>query len=149
MPEYKEYTIRVFANGCKGWYLNGKLHREDGPAFERPTGYKAWYLNGQRHREDGPAVEYPDGHKVWCLNGEIHREDGPAVIKTNGNKAWYLNGEWICEEEFWHLTNSEKKNELEAIELIEDTVEFLEQFGYSNGMHFEQCKKLKEFLARQ
>ena len=29
-----EYTVKVWANGDKSWYLNGKLHREDGPAIE-------------------------------------------------------------------------------------------------------------------
>ena len=36
-------------NGSKFWYLNGKLHRLDGPACEYATGYKAWYKNDQRH----------------------------------------------------------------------------------------------------
>ena len=27
-----EYTVKVWGNGNKSWYLNGKLHREDGPA---------------------------------------------------------------------------------------------------------------------
>ena len=26
-------------------------------------------LNGKRHREDGPAVELPNGCKEWHLNG--------------------------------------------------------------------------------
>ena len=30
-----EYTVKVWGNGNKSWYLNGKLHREDGPAYER------------------------------------------------------------------------------------------------------------------
>ena len=29
-----EYTVKVWANGDKVWYLNGKRHREDGPAVE-------------------------------------------------------------------------------------------------------------------
>ena len=33
-----------------------------------------WYLNGQLHREDGPAVEYTDGHKSWWLNGFLVTE---------------------------------------------------------------------------
>jgi len=41
-----EYTVRVYDDGTKYWYLNGKKHREDGPAIERASGYKAWYLNG-------------------------------------------------------------------------------------------------------
>jgi len=28
------------------YYLNGKYHREDGPAIEYRNGYNAWYLNG-------------------------------------------------------------------------------------------------------
>ena len=24
-----------------------------------------WYINGKRHREKGPAIEYADGRKSW------------------------------------------------------------------------------------
>jgi hypothetical protein len=54
--------------GSKYWYINGKLHREDGPAIESAYDYKEWYLNGKRHREDGPAVEHAYGYKEWWLN---------------------------------------------------------------------------------
>ena len=40
--------MEVNANGTKRWLLRGKLHREDGPAFEWPDGEKHWYLNGNR-----------------------------------------------------------------------------------------------------
>ena len=40
-----EYTVKVYANGSKLWYLNGKIHREDGPAVEEASGIKEWYLN--------------------------------------------------------------------------------------------------------
>jgi len=40
------------------WTLNGKLHREDGPAIEFLSGTRKWYLNGRLHREGGPACEY-------------------------------------------------------------------------------------------
>ena len=63
-------------------------------------GCSCWYLNGRRHREDGPAVEYLDGGKFWYLNGELHREDGPAVEDSKGYKGWYLNGIQYTEEEF-------------------------------------------------
>ena len=65
-----EYTVRVYPDGAKNWYLNGKRHREDGPSVEHPTGYKAWYLNDKLHREDGPAVEYSTGSKFWFLEGK-------------------------------------------------------------------------------
>jgi hypothetical protein len=77
MTNYIKYEVRVYANGRKSWHLNGKRHREDGPAIEYSNGDKEWYLNGKSHREDGPAVEY-----------------------SNGAKAWYLNDEWLTQEEF-------------------------------------------------
>ena len=67
---YKTYEVRVHDNGYKEWYLNGKWHREDGPAIENANGSKYWYLNGKRHRENGPAVDLASGYKEWWLNGE-------------------------------------------------------------------------------
>jgi len=75
MTNYIKYEVEVYADGDKHWYLNGKLHREDGPAVERRDGTKFWFLNGERHREDGPAREYSDGYKAWYLNGERLTED--------------------------------------------------------------------------
>jgi antitoxin component YwqK of YwqJK toxin-antitoxin module len=81
-----EYTVKVFDNGIKAWYLNGKLHREDGPAREYVDGTKEWYLNGELHREDGPAI---DG-----------RFDA-----IGGREFWYLNGKKLTEEEHAEKTN--------------------------------------------
>ena len=39
---------RVFwvnLRGDKYWFLNGRLHRENGPACEFSNGYKTWWLN--------------------------------------------------------------------------------------------------------
>jgi len=66
----KTYKVDVYDNGDKHWCLNGKLHREDGPAIERADGSKSWYLNDDLHREDGPAAESSDGSKHWFLNGK-------------------------------------------------------------------------------
>ena len=96
----KTYTVKVSDDGTKHWYLNGKLHREDGPAVEYADGGKWWYINGKLHREDGPAIEDAAGGKWWCINGKLHREDGPAVECPSGSKAWYLNGEKLSEAEF-------------------------------------------------
>ena len=64
-----------------------------------PNGSKLWFLNGKRHREDGPAVEYPDGQKQWWLNHNLHREDGPAIEYPDGTKSWYLNGKKVSWEQ--------------------------------------------------
>ena len=70
-----EYTVKVYPNGSKFWYLNDKYHREDGPAIEFANGDKSWYLNGKLHREDGPAIECVNGSKYWWLNDEKVTEE--------------------------------------------------------------------------
>lgn len=82
----------VVIDGTKLWYLNSKLHRDDGPAVEVTNGRREWYRNGKRHRDSGPAIEFTDGTKMWCCDGRLHREDGPAIEWNNGNKEWYLDG---------------------------------------------------------
>ena len=65
-------------------------------------GTKVWYLNGKLHRVDGPAVEYANGNKQWFLNDKLHRVDGPAVEQADGNKEWWLNDKEYTEIEFWN-----------------------------------------------
>jgi len=69
--------------------------------IERTNGYKAWYLNDKLHREDGPAIEYANGSKEWILNHKLHREDGPALEYANGTKEWYLDNVEYTEKEYW------------------------------------------------
>ena len=78
-------TLIIDPNGTKIWRLNGKLHREDGPAMELSDGTKFWFLNGQRHRKDGPAVEWSDGTRLWCLNDQYltNRELLSEKMKIN------------------------------------------------------------------
>ena len=49
---------------------------------EDSYGTKRWYLNGELHRGDGPAVEYADGTKSWYLNDEIIVSTGPDIEKA-------------------------------------------------------------------
>jgi hypothetical protein len=87
--------IAEYADGTKEWWLNGEIHRVDGPAWEYADGRKEWWLNGKYHREDGPAIEYADGSKAWWLNGKRHRVDGPARVLSNGSKSWWLNDKHV------------------------------------------------------
>jgi len=103
------YKVTVDDEGTKRWFLNGKLHREDGPAVECADGSKSWCLNGKLHREDGPAIEYADGTKHWYLNGKLHREDGPAVECADGSKSWYLNDRLLTEEQWKKKVNKVKE----------------------------------------
>jgi hypothetical protein len=77
-------------------------------------GTKIWKLNGKYHREDGPAIEHLNGTKQWFLNGNRNRIDGPAIEWSNGNKYWYLNGIEYSTKEKWfqHLTSEQQYNYL-------------------------------------
>ena len=87
-----KYTVKVFSDGSRHWWLNG-----------------------QRHREDGPASEYADGGKEWFLNGELHREDGPAVEYENGIKEWWLNDKQMTEEEHAKATSKVEEMTMEEV----------------------------------
>jgi hypothetical protein len=43
--------------------------------YERADGTKEWWLNGELHRTDGPAVEEANGTKEWWLNGELYTKN--------------------------------------------------------------------------
>lgn len=47
-----EYTVIIDDEGTRSWWLNGKRHREDGPACEYVNGDKAWYLYGEELTEE-------------------------------------------------------------------------------------------------
>ena len=93
----KQKSVKTIDSyGIECWrLLNGKLHREDGPAITCSDGTQFWYLNGKAHREDGPAYSHPNGTQIWHLNGKLHREDGPAIIYSDGTQVWYLDGNCI------------------------------------------------------
>ena len=48
MSDKNKPILKIDKSGTKRWYLNGKLHREDGPAVEEADGTKEYYLNGKQ-----------------------------------------------------------------------------------------------------
>ena len=65
---------------------------------------KRWFMNGKLHRKDGPAVEWAGGTKQWYLNGILHRTDGPATQWHHGAIEWYLHGNWLPFDEWCKQT---------------------------------------------
>ena len=103
---------RIIANNYDAWYRNGELHREGGPAVIWAHGKKEWFLNGKRHRLDGPAIIFAEGAEYWFKNNELHREDGPAIYFIHGEKQWlqwWLNGFNLTKEEWWERLPHEMK----------------------------------------
>jgi hypothetical protein len=107
----KTPELTVDEDGNKEWHIDGKLHREDGPAFVRADGTKYWYVNGKIHREDGPAIEFTNGAKLWYLDGRYYDIFDKYVKAAN----W--TGEQIVE---WKLTHTRKNqynsNQIEILE---------------------------------
>ena len=77
-------------NNAQIWYLNGKLHRLDGPARIFPDDSKEWYINGKHHRTDGPAFIGSDGRQEWWINGTNITIDVNNWIKKQ-NVTWPWN----------------------------------------------------------
>ena len=48
---FQRKDLYFYSSGAKSWFLNGKLHREDGPASERSNGAKHWWLNNNNFSE--------------------------------------------------------------------------------------------------
>lgn len=59
--------------------LNGRVEYQDGTQI--------WYLNGKRHREDGPAYLKTDGSRAWYIDGY------PLFIfDSRSNQVIFVNG---------------------------------------------------------
>lgn len=106
------YTvINTDKYGKTTYKINGKLHREDGPAVIRINGTKKYCINGKLHRIGLPAVftgydvigniqlddEYAIKNRLYgtikyYVDGKLHRENGPAIVCKNGTRHYYLNG---------------------------------------------------------
>ena len=62
-------------------YLNGKLHREDGPAIECFWGDKRWFLNGEEMTE---AEHKKATTKPTCEGKEVEVDGVTYVLKVKG-----------------------------------------------------------------
>lgn len=132
------------------YHKNGKLHREDGPAWEEKWNeYKAWYFNGKKHREGAPAVYYgSEEHtpKFWYKNGKYHRLDGPAVeFEKRSKDEYWVNGKQFSKEEFYKhfaddLEENKRYNPLDTIK-IDSNIRWVIEHYYGNGII--TVKKLK------
>lgn len=45
------------ANGCESWYMNGVLHRLEGPAVIHSDGSEEWWAFGQHLESPPPCPE--------------------------------------------------------------------------------------------
>lgn len=80
-----------------------------------------YYINGKIHRENGPAIEWSDGSKYWYIEGNLHRDKKPAVIQMNGLCEWWENGNFVYKK-IIHPTSVQElidnENQVEQIKEI-------------------------------
>lgn len=152
----KAYTKKAKIKSCElvrrvenGWTCyrkkhNGKLHREDGPAFYNDTS-RSWYFNGKLHREGGPALINSEGQH-WYKRGKLHRLDGPATT-YNGIEIWYLEGkrhrvggpaEYGNGVEVWYQNGVRHREDGPAEKYIGEPDRF-----YVNGTYYSEAEFYK------
>ena len=118
---------KVVKKTLEGGITHTKVYWDDGT-----LNYEYYILNGKYHREDGPAfISYSsDGsvgssglsYEKYMLNGEHHREDGPAWIYYHRDGSTYedyfLNGKYYSKEDYklWKINK-------EADECIQELLE--------------------------
>ena len=69
--------FEIKKNGFITYYIDSKIHREDGPAVIWHNGGISYHVNNKRHRKDGPAIFWANGHAWYYSNG---------TFVTNGGK---------------------------------------------------------------
>jgi antitoxin component YwqK of YwqJK toxin-antitoxin module len=83
------------------YFLDGKVHRINGPAVICQGVLFIWAKNGKVHRDDLPAVETQDDSlQIYYEDGFKHRVNGPAVISGNTKEYWIYNRQFIDEDEY-------------------------------------------------
>jgi hypothetical protein len=124
----------IIETNCEYWLDNdGRLHRDNEPAYISNDGSQYWYQHGRLHREKEPAIINQDGEKIWYYHGQYHRIGGPAIMFSNGDWEYYqydalhrLDGPatYHKDDYLWHLDISEWWINGERI-LCKDNEEFL------------------------
>ena len=79
-PNLHGRCVGIWQNVKIHW-LDGQYHRnlkERGPAIEYLDGFKSWYVEGKLHREDGPAIIRASS---WYLNGKKIKSSHPKSKK--------------------------------------------------------------------
>jgi len=120
------YTGRKEHHLYHAYYVNGKLHRDDGPAFIRfyahGVNQYCYYQNDKLHREDGPAViryarVYKNGDKYkkaiflqWWMNDEMKNPTGGPVSITLDDDDEIRTVRWNRSDKHSLILNTDQKD---------------------------------------
>lgn len=103
----KDGSIIEHKEGCyKGeygiirWYKNNLLHKEGEPATIDILNNKHWFIDGKLHREDGPAIErgnISSRSNRWFIQGIEYTEEEFEIYLENKKLNETLNKELIIQ----------------------------------------------------
>lgn len=69
LHSFNDEPAKVYYD-IKEWYCRGRLHRDnDKPARITEGGKMEYWVNGKRHRDLGPAIVRSNGFDSWYKNG--------------------------------------------------------------------------------
>ena len=118
------------------FYVDGVLHREDGPALlqYRKNGRikeESWLFEEEYHREDGPALIFyhKNGQikqEIWYIHNMAGRKDNPAAI------SYFKTGK--IKQEIWYENNVVHKIHGSAIIQYYKTGRIRTERNYFNGL---------------
>ena len=69
-----EYKVKVYSTHTEWFNLEGKLHRENGPAIEFANGDKSWWINGKNYSEK-EFNDYIESKKNKCPEYILNYEE--------------------------------------------------------------------------
>ena len=111
----KAQYIKIDDKGNKYYYSDkkmSKLHRVDGPAVDNAS-YEGWYINGKLHREYGPALNYKNDTCFWFVNGkEVTKQEHHAYFNPPKLKTININGKVFTVEQLNDLIETAKGNKV-------------------------------------
>ena len=90
--EYKDLDKYKYDNGDIVYYKKDTkiFHNPYGPAYTDKNGYKGYWIEGKVHRLDGPARIWPDDNVSYFINGrqlsEEEFESHPERLKFLGKE---------------------------------------------------------------
>lgn len=102
------------------WYLNGSIHRENGPALEYLNGDVCWYFKNRLHRENAPAV-ISKNIVEWWNHGVRHRIGGPAIIQTVKRRDVFFG---LFQNKYWFQDGTPHRLDGPAVECANGHVEY-------------------------
>ena len=90
---------KVFDDGDECYFdENGYWHRPNNkPAYISSSGYTEYWVHGKLHRTDGPAFIYPDGREYFFLDHiRYTKEDYWKEIERRNSPITEMTMEEVC-----------------------------------------------------